>query len=49
MLETVKLNNKEPFRYVNTVQYNEFKFDTHNAWEAELSRKGMRSQSSIKK
>lgn len=40
-LERVIINNKEPFRLVNTVQYKEFGFDPHRAWEAELSRKGI--------
>ena len=39
MIEKVKVNNKEPFRLVNSVQYNEFGMDKHNTWEAELSRR----------
>ena len=39
MIEKVKLNNKEPFRLTNSVQHNEFGFDHHLTWEAEMKRK----------
>ena len=44
VLDRVRINNKQPFCYPNTVQFNEFGFDTHNAWEASLDRKGIKSQ-----
>lgn len=39
LIDSVKINNKEPFRLVNSVQYKEFSFDPHLTWEAELTRK----------
>lgn len=48
MLEKVRINNKEPFRLTNSVQHNEFAFDPHLTWEAELARKSSK-KSTIKK
>ncbi|CAD8150046.1 unnamed protein product [Paramecium pentaurelia] len=44
MLEKVRINNKEPFRLTNSVQHNEFGFDPHLTWEAEMNRKQSKSK-----